>query len=99
MLIYIYIHIYLHEVANIRGGGEFGPQWHQAALKQNRIKAYQDFIAVAEDLVRIGITSPHKLAIRGGSNGGLLMGNMMVKLLLIVSPCLLLVDVNVNEMR
>ena len=69
----------MNEVANIRGGGEFGPQWHQAALKQNRIKAYQDFIAVAEDLVRTGITSPRKLAIRGGSNGGLLMGNMMVR--------------------
>lgn len=47
-------------VANIRGGGEFGPSWHQAALKENRNKAYEDFIAVAEDLVRCGITStPH----------------------------------------
>lgn len=65
-------------VANIRGGGEFGPSWHQAALKANRIKAYEDFIAVAEDLIRSGVTSSRKLAIRGGSNGGLLMGNMYV---------------------
>jgi prolyl oligopeptidase len=64
-------------VANIRGGGEFGPKWHQAALKANRHKAYEDFIAVAEDLIRRKITSPQHLGIRGGSNGGLLMGNML----------------------
>lgn len=62
--------------ANIRGGGEFGPGWHQAALKANRNKAYEDFIAVAEHLMESGICSPSTLAIRGGSNGGLLMGNM-----------------------
>jgi prolyl oligopeptidase len=66
-------------VANIRGGGEFGPSWHQAALKQNRHKAYEDFAAVAEDLIRSGITRREKLAIRGGSNGGLLVGNLMVR--------------------
>jgi prolyl oligopeptidase len=64
-------------VANIRGGGEFGPGWHQAALKQNRHRAYEDFIAVAEDLVRRQVTSPRHLGIRGGSNGGLLVGNML----------------------
>ena len=63
--------------ANIRGGGEFGPQWHEAALKENRNKAYEDFIAVAEDLIARGYTTPRQLGIMGGSNGGLLMGNML----------------------
>ena len=63
-------------IANIRGGGEFGPAWHQAALKANRPRAYEDFIAVAEDLVARRITSPAHLGIKGGSNGGLLVGNM-----------------------
>ncbi|WP_417464431.1 prolyl oligopeptidase family serine peptidase [Kordiimonas sp.] len=63
-------------IANIRGGGEFGPKWHQAALKANRQRAYDDFIAVGEDLVSTGLTSPAHLGIRGGSNGGLLMGVM-----------------------
>jgi len=62
--------------ANIRGGGEFGPKWHQSALKENRQRAYDDFIAVAEDLITRKITSPQHLGIRGGSNGGLLMGVM-----------------------
>jgi prolyl oligopeptidase len=64
-------------VANIRGGGEFGPKWHQAALKANRHKAYEDFIAVGEDLIRRKVTSTPHLGIQGGSNGGLLMGNML----------------------
>jgi prolyl oligopeptidase len=64
----------VHVVANIRGGGEFGPKWHQAALLENRQKAFDDFIAVAEDLIKRGITSPKKLGIEGGSNGGLLVG-------------------------
>lgn len=64
----------IYVVANIRGGGEFGPKWHQAALKKQRHKAFQDFIAVAEDLIQRKLTSPQKLAIRGGSNGGLLVG-------------------------
>lgn len=68
----------VYAVANIRGGGEFGPRWHQAALKENRIKCYEDFAAVAEDLIEANITSPRHLGIRGGSNGGLLMGNMTV---------------------
>jgi prolyl oligopeptidase len=63
-------------VANIRGGGEYGPQWHQAALKANRLRAYEDFAAVAEDLIANKITSPAHLGIQGGSNGGLLVGNM-----------------------
>ncbi len=66
----------VYVVANIRGGGEYGPRWHQAALKENRHKAYEDFAAVGEDLVGRGVTKPSKLGIQGGSNGGLLMGNM-----------------------
>jgi prolyl oligopeptidase len=68
----------VYVVANIRGGGEYGPRWHQAALKENRLRAYEDFAAVAEDLTRRGITSAPHLGIQGGSNGGLLMGNMTV---------------------
>lgn len=64
-------------VANIRGGGEFGPRWHQAALKAHRHRAYEDFIAVGEDLIRRKVTSTEHLGIQGGSNGGLLMGNML----------------------
>lgn len=59
-------------LANIRGGGEFGPKWHQAALKENRHKVYEDFIAVAGDLIARKITSPEHLGIMGGSQGGLL---------------------------
>ena len=66
-------------VANIRGGGEFGPGWHQAALKGQRQKAFDDFIAVAEDLVAQGITNPRRLALQGGSNGGLLVGAVMLQ--------------------
>ena len=62
--------------ANIRGGGEFGPAWHQAALKEKRHKAYEDFIAVGEHLIASGVCSAKTLGARGGSNGGLLMGNM-----------------------
>ncbi len=63
-------------LANIRGGGEFGPKWHQAGLKTKRQVIYDDFIAVAEDLIASKVTSPRHLGIRGGSNGGLLMGVM-----------------------
>ena len=66
----------VYVVANIRGGGEYGPTWHQAALKENRHRAYEDFAAVGQDLVQRGVTSASKLGIQGGSNGGLLMGNM-----------------------
>ncbi|TWT18222.1 S9 family peptidase [Luteimonas marina] len=68
-----------YAVANIRGGGEYGPRWHQAALKANRHKAYEDFAAVAQDLVARKVTSPAHLGIRGGSNGGLLTGNMLTQ--------------------
>ncbi|HVI24659.1 MAG TPA: prolyl oligopeptidase family serine peptidase [Xanthomonadaceae bacterium] len=69
----------VYVVANIRGGGEYGPRWHQAALKANRHKAYEDFAAVAQDLVARKITSPAHLGIMGGSNGGLLTGNMLTQ--------------------
>jgi prolyl oligopeptidase len=69
----------VYVVANIRGGGEFGPAWHQAALKAGRPRAYQDFAAVAEDLIRRRVTSAAKLGIQGESNGGLLMGNMLTR--------------------
>jgi prolyl oligopeptidase len=64
-------------VANIRGGGEYGPEWHQAAMRENRHRAYEDFAAVARDLVARGVTTPERLGIHGGSNGGLLMGVML----------------------
>ncbi|WP_291063955.1 prolyl oligopeptidase family serine peptidase [Hyphomonas sp.] len=67
----------VYVLANIRGGGEFGPNWHQAGLKLNRQRIYDDFIAVGEDLVARKITSPEHLGIMGGSNGGLLMGVML----------------------
>ena len=66
-------------IANIRGGGEYGPFWHKSALKEKRQNAYDDFIAIAEDLIQRKITSVKNLAIKGGSNGGLLMGNMIVQ--------------------
>ncbi len=66
-------------VANIRGGGEFGPAWHQASLKANRQHSYDDFIAVAEDLIAKKITTREHLGIEGGSNGGLLVGAVFVQ--------------------
>ena len=70
---------YAYAVANIRGGGEFGPSWHQAALKEKRHKAYEDFEAVAKDLVKRGVTSTSRLGVQGGSNGGLLTGCMLAR--------------------
>ena len=64
----------VYVLANIRGGGEFGPAWHEAGLKTHRQRIYDDFSAVAEDLISTKITSPRRLGIVGGSNGGLLMG-------------------------
>ncbi|MFE3071431.1 prolyl oligopeptidase family protein [Streptomyces sp. NPDC059247] len=68
-----------HVIANIRGGGEYGPDWHQAALRAERPRAFEDFAAVAEDLVARGITTPAMLGAKGGSNGGLLMGAMLTR--------------------
>jgi len=64
----------VYAVANIRGGGEFGPAWHEAGLGTKRQIIYDDFAAVAKDLIASKVTSPRRLGIRGGSNGGLLMG-------------------------
>jgi len=69
----------VYVVANIRGGGEYGPAWHQAALKAKRPRAFEDFAAVASDLVTRKVTTAKKLGIVGGSNGGLLVGNMIVR--------------------
>ncbi len=66
-------------VANLRGGGEYGPVWHQSATKEHRHRVYEDFAAVAEDLVSRGITTTARLGIEGGSNGGLLMGVMLTR--------------------
>ena len=69
----------VYVIANIRGGGEFGPEWHQSALKENRQRAYDDFIAVGETLISTGVTSSEHLGIRGGSNGGLLVGAVVAQ--------------------
>jgi prolyl oligopeptidase len=69
----------VYVLANIRGGGEFGPRWHRAALRENRQRAFDDFIAVSEDLISRQVTSSSHLGIRGGSNGGLLMGAMFTQ--------------------
>ncbi|MCT9871616.1 prolyl oligopeptidase family serine peptidase [Paenarthrobacter aurescens] len=69
----------VYVVANIRGGGEYGPSWHRAALQENRHRAYEDFAAVARDLISRGVTSRPRLGCVGGSNGGLLVGNMLTQ--------------------
>lgn len=69
----------VYALANIRGGGEFGPRWHQAAVKEKHQTNFDDFIAVAEDLIARKITSPPHLGIRGGSQGGLLVGGAFVQ--------------------
>jgi prolyl oligopeptidase len=68
-----------YAMANIRGGGEYGPGWHTQAMRENRHKVDEDFAAVAEDLVQRGITTVQQLGAQGGSNGGLLMGIMLTK--------------------
>ncbi|RBB93880.1 S9 family peptidase, partial [Pseudomonas sp. MWU12-2115] len=69
----------VYVLGNIRGGGEYGPAWHEAALKHKRQKAYDDFSSIAKDLSRRGIADARHLGIKGGSNGGLLMGVMLTK--------------------
>ena len=64
-------------LSNIRGGSEYGPRWHQAGLRENRQKVFDDFIAISEDLIRTGVTTPKQLGAIGRSNGGLLMGVLM----------------------
>jgi prolyl oligopeptidase len=66
-------------VANLRGGGEFGPDWHQAAQGANKQRTWDDYIAVAEDLIRRRITSPRRLGVVGGSQGGLLVGTAITQ--------------------
>lgn len=70
---------YAYVIANIRGGGEYGPAWHEAALREHRQRAFDDFAAVARDLVATGVTSPRHLGIFGASNGGILMSVSMVQ--------------------
>lgn len=69
----------VYVVANIRGGGEFGPSWHQSAVKENKQRSYEDFAAVAQDLVTRRVTRPERLGIMGGSNGGLLVAAVAVQ--------------------
>ena len=66
-------------LSNIRGGSEYGPRWHEAALKENRQRSFDDFIAISEHLIETGVTTPQKLGIIGRSNGGLLMGAMLTQ--------------------
>ena len=70
----------IYVVANIRGGGEFGPAWHEAAEKLHRQRAFDDFAAVADDLIKRKLTTPKQLGIMGGSNGGLLVSTVMTQI-------------------
>jgi prolyl oligopeptidase len=69
----------VYVIANIRGGGEFGPDWHKAGMREGKKLAHDDFAAVAKDLIARGVTRPRRLACQGGSNGGLLVGNMLTR--------------------
>jgi prolyl oligopeptidase len=66
-------------LSNIRGGGEYGPRWHEAALRENRQRSFSDFIAISEHLIETGVTTPERLGAIGRSNGGLLMGAIMTQ--------------------
>ena len=67
----------VYVVANIRGGGEYGPAWHKAAQKEHRHRSYEDFAAVAQDLIAHKVSAKTRIGAYGGSNGGLLAGNML----------------------
>jgi prolyl oligopeptidase len=69
----------VYVIANIRGGGEFGPAWHKAGMREGKKLAHDDFAVVAKDLIARGVTRPERLACVGGSNGGLLVGNMLTR--------------------
>ncbi len=69
----------VYVLANIRGGGEYGPDWHTSAMRENRLRCFEDHAAVARDLIDRGVTNPKRLACAGGSNGGLLVGNMLTQ--------------------
>ncbi len=69
----------VYVLANIRGGGEYGPQWHAAALRENRQRSFEDFEAISEDLIERKVTSAKRLSIEGRSNGGLLVGSLMTR--------------------
>jgi prolyl oligopeptidase len=69
----------VYVLANIRGGGEYGPKWHLSAMRENRQRSYDDFYAVAEDLIERKVTAPRHLGIRGGSGGGLLVGMLFTQ--------------------
>jgi prolyl oligopeptidase len=69
----------VYVIANIRGGGEFGPAWHKAGVREGKQLSHDDFAAVAKDLIARGVTRPARLACQGGSNGGLLVGNMLTR--------------------
>lgn len=69
----------VYVVANIRGGGEYGPAWHSGAVKENRLRCYEDFASVARALIERGVATPSSLAVHGGSNGGLLVGVMLTR--------------------
>jgi prolyl oligopeptidase len=66
-------------IAHIRGGGEFGSQWHEAGRREGKRRSHDDFAAVAADLVRRGVTTPRRIAAEGGSNGGILITNMLTR--------------------
>jgi prolyl oligopeptidase len=69
----------VYVIGNVRGGGEFGPDWHKAGMREGKKLSHDDFAAVARDLIARGVTKPQRLACEGGSNGGLLVGNMLTR--------------------